>query len=392
MPLYEGKVKTRSNAVRKVEVQARNAVEARRHLGKMGRVVAFKRKLSMDVSRGMSAADRQIFFTRLSSMLSSRVGTSAALTLLRDTFNGKIQEVSARLLSYVESGDDLAEAMERIGSPDFPEATIALIKAGTRSGETWRAVKDAAEFEYELATIKKGASKGLWMGIGSFVMAGLMTVVSTLWVGPKIMGSSLIKSAGSAVDIGWINSVAYVVGYIMAFLLVVGLAFGLLASVGRRIVPVAADKLILKVPFYKDLVLSRNNFIVLYGLSLLVKSGVRTEEALRLSADGAPRGALRTDLLQATHAVKTGQPWPKAMTTLHPTDKAALISASDREQVANTLGTLARQYRELYGQRLASFVPVINLIAALFMSIAGGLLFGQSILPMLMASQGIMGG
>ncbi|KWU17845.1 type II secretion system F family protein [Burkholderia cenocepacia] len=392
MPLYEGKVKTRNNAVRKVEVQARNAVEARRHLGKMGRVVAFKRKLSMDVSRGMSAADRQIFFTRLSSMLSSRVGTSAALTLLRDTFNGKIQEVSARLLSYVESGDDLAESMERVGSPDFPEATIALIKAGTRSGETWRAVKDAAEFEYELATIRKGASKGLVMGIGSFIMAGVMTVVSTLWVGPKIMSSSLIKSAGSSVDIGWINSVAYVVGYIMAFLLFVGLLFGLLASVGRRIVPVQADKLILKIPFYKDLVLSRNNFIVLYGLSLLVKSGVRTEEALRLSADGAPRGALRTDLLLATQAVKTGQPWPKAMSTLHPTDKAALVSASDREQVANTLYTLARQYRELYGQRLASFVPVINLIAALFMSIAGGLLFGQSILPMLMASQGIMGG
>jgi len=392
MPLYEGKVKTRTNAIRRVEVQARNAVEARRHLSKMGRVVAFKRRLSVDVSRGMSAADRQIFFTRLSSMLSSRVGTSAALTLLRDTFTGKIQEVSARLLTYVESGDDLAEALERIGSPDFPEATVALIKAGTRSGETWRAVKDAAEFEYELATIRKGASKGLITGVGSFLMAGVMTVVSTLWVGPKIMSSSLIKSAGSSVDIGWINSVAYVVGYMMAFLLVVGLAFGLLASVGRRIVPVQADKLILKVPFYKDLVLSRNNFIVLYGLSLLVKSGVRTEEALRLSADGAPRGALRTDLLLATQAVKTGQPWPRAMSTLHPTDKAALVSASDREQVANTLNTLARQYRELYGQRLASFVPVINLIAALFMSIAGALLFGQSILPMLMASQGIMGG
>ena len=90
-------------------------------------------------------------------------------------------------------------------------------------------------------------------------------------------------------------------------------------------------------------------------------------------------------------AVKTGKPWPRAMETLHPTDKAALMSATDREQVAGTLDTLATQYRELYGQRLASFVPVVNLLAALFLSIAGGLLFGQSILPMLMASQGMMG-
>jgi general secretion pathway protein F len=125
---------------------------------------------------------------------------------------------------------------------------------------------------------------------------------------------------------------------------------------------------------------------VLYGLSLLVKSGVRTEEALRLSAEGAPRGALRTDLVAATLAVKTGKHWPQAMTTFHPTDKASLLSASDREQVASTLGTLANQYRELYAQRLGSFVPALNLVAALFMSIAGGLLFGQAILPMLMAS------
>jgi len=176
----------------------------------------------------------------------------------------------------------------------------------------------------------------------------------------------------------------------MAALMFVGILFWLLASVGRSVMPVKADKIILRVPFYKDLVLARNNFVVLYGLALLIKSGVRTEEALRLSAESAPKGALKADLSAAMTAVKTGRQWPKTMQTLHPTDKAALMSATDREQVASTLDTLANQYRELYAQRLGSFVPIINLLAALFMSIAGGLLFGQSILPMLMATQGLM--
>jgi len=391
MPLYEGKVKVRGNRMRSVEIQARNQAEAREHIARMGRVVTFKRKFSMEIGGGLNPADRQIFFTRLSAMLASRVGTSDALMLMRDTFSGKIQEVSARLLNAVESGDDFAAAVERIGSPDFPEATVALIKAGSRSGETWRAIKDAAEFEYQLANIKKGASKGLITGVVSFLMAGAMTLGSTFYVGPKIMDSPLIKGAGASVNIDWINTTAIIVGYLMAVIMVIGLGFWLLASVGRRIVPVQADKIILKIPYYKDLVLSRNNFIVLYGLALLIKSGVRTEEALRLSAEGAPRGALRTDLINAMNAVKTGRPWPKVMNTLHPTDKAALMSATDREQVANTLDTLANQYRELYGQRLASFVPIINMIAALFMSIAGGILFGQSILPMLMASDGMLG-
>lgn len=392
MPLYEGKVKTRANRMRSVEIQARNKDEALDHINKMGRVVTFRRKLSMDIRTGLSPADRQIFFTRLSAMLSSRVGTSDALMLMRDTFTGKIQEVSARLLNYVESGDDLSAAFERVGNPDFPEATVALIKAGSRSGETWRAIKDAAEFEYQLHNVKKGASKGLLTGIGSFIGAGLMTIGSTLYVGPKIMESDLIKAANKdgAVNIDWINDIAFAVGYVMAALMFVGVLFWLLASVGRSVMPVKADKIILRVPFYKDLVLARNNFVVLYGLALLIKSGVRTEEALRLSAESAPKGALKADLSAAMTAVKTGRQWPKTMQTLHPTDKAALMSATDREQVASTLDTLANQYRELYAQRLGSFVPIINLLAALFMSIAGGLLFGQSILPMLMATQGLM--
>jgi len=392
MPLYEGKVRTRGNRMRSVEIKARNKDEALSHINKMGRVVTFRRRVSLDLRSGLSPADRQIFFTRLSAMLSSRVGTSDALTLMRDTFTGKIQEVSARLLHYVESGDDLAAAFERVGNPDFPEATVALIRAGSRSGETWRAIKDAAEFEYQLHNIKKGAAKGLWTGIGSFIGAGLMTVVSTLYVGPKIMESDLIKAANKngAVNIDWINDIAFVTGYTMGAMMIIGVLFWLLASVGRQVMPVQADKIILKVPYYKDLVLSRNNFVVLYGLALLIKSGVRTEEALRLSSESAPKGALRADLSAAMHAVKTGRQWPKVMQTLHPTDKAALMSATDREQVASTLDTLANQYRELYAQRLSSFVPIINLLAALFMSIAGGLLFGQAIMPMLMATEGLM--
>lgn len=378
--------------MKSVEIQARNKDEALTHIHRMGRVVSFRRKLSLDLRTGLSAADRQIFFNRLSAMLSSRVGTSDALGLMRDTFTGKIQEVSGRLLGYVESGDDLAHAMERIGAPDFPEATVALIKAGARSGETWRAIKDAAEFEYQLHNVKKSASKGLITGIFSFIFAGALTTVSTLYIGPKIMGSDLIVAANKdgKVNIDWINQVATVTGYSIAVLLFIGFIFYLLASVGRQVSPVLADKAVMKIPYYKDLVLARNNFIVLYGLALLIKSGVRTEEALRLSAEGAPKGALKADLVAAMTAVKTGRPWPKAMETLHPTDKAALMCATDREQVAQTLDTLATQYRELYGQRLASFVPAINMLAALFMSIAGGLLFGQSIMPMLMATEGLL--
>lgn len=392
MKTYIAQVKQRSGEVRAIEVVAEDESAAMSVARRNGRVLSLARKRQWGVVKALTPADRQIFFTRLSAMLASRVGTSDALKLMRDTFSGQIKVVSGRLLNLVESGDDLAGAFAKIGAPDFPEATTALILAGARSGETWRAIRDAAELEYQLASVKKGAAGGLWVGIGSFVFAALTIVFSTLYVGPKLMESPLFTSLGEdAVDIGWINTTADIIGYTMAAIMIVAGVMAGLAFIGRKLVPVMADELILKIPYYKDLVLARNNYITLYGLGLLLKAGVRTEEALQLTAAGAPRGALRRDLEDAAEAVRRGRPWARALQTFHPTDRAALASAVDREQIANTLDNLARQYRDIYAQRLASVVPLLNLLSALFLSLAGGILFGQSILPMLLASKDMLG-
>jgi general secretion pathway protein F len=390
---YTARVRAK-NGVRTVQLSAKNRGDAVAQAAKLGHIINLKKTSGFFSAAGaLSATDRQIFFSRMSSMLASKVGTSAALELMRTTFKGKIQDVSGRLLQYVESGDDFADAMAKIGAPDFPVATVALIQAGSRSGETWRAIRDAAEFEYQLHNAKKTASKGLYSAITGFLIAGALTVGSNLYVGPQIMSSDMISSANTAeapIDIGWVTTFGNITTVLIAVILGLGIFMALFSLIGRRLFPVSADNVILKIPYYKDLVLSRNNFVVLYGLGLLLRSGVRTEEALRLSGESAPQGALRSDLMAATKAVKTGQPWPNYLRTLHPTDRAALMCAVDREQIAGTFNTLATQYRELYAMRLASFVPALNLVAAIFLSIAGGLLFAQSILPMLMASQNMM--
>jgi general secretion pathway protein F len=357
----------------------------------MGQLITMRKHHGFDLSKGLTTDERYSLFNRLASMLSSKVGTSAALVLLRDTFTGRIQEVAGRLLGYVESGSDLGQAIEQVGVTDFPEATTALIKAGSKSGETWRALQDAAEFEYELHKVKQGAAKGLWGGVIGFMFAAGTTLTSTLYVGPAIMESELVKglagAKGGSIDFSSINMFGTVLGWAMMVVVAIAIAFISLGTIGRRLFPNGADRLILKVPIYKDLVLSKNNYIVLYGLSLLIRSGVRAEEALRLSAEGAPKGALRTDLFAAMNAVKRGRPWPKEMTTLHPTDKASLACATDREQIGKTLGILANQYRSIYAQRLGSFVPALGMVAAILLTLSGGLLFAQSILPMLMATQ-----
>jgi general secretion pathway protein F len=116
---------------------------------------------------------------------------------------------------------------------------------------------------------------------------------------------------------------------------------------------------------------------------------VRIEESINLTWESCPRGALRTDLWRALTAVRNGRSWGQSMQTLHPTDRAALSSSTDREDVARTLDVLATQYRDIYVQRISSFAPALQIVAALFMSLASAVLFGLTILPMLQLSAGI---
>ena len=160
----------------------------------------------------------------------------------------------------------------------------------------------------------------------------------------------------------------------------------------RPIVPSAVDRIILKIPFYRDLILAKQNYIVFFGLGILLNAGLRLEECLRLSRDNSPRGELRDDLERARAVIVKGssKPWPYVMTTLHPTDKAALATAQDRSQIATTIAELALQYRNLYRQRIAVFVPVAQVLAAVFLSLAGVVLFGVAIVPLLQMTSGIL--
>lgn len=392
MPKYLAKVRTPKGLTQEVELSANSESAAREAASRRGQLISLKKKGGISLRVPLSSADRLILLTRLSAMLASRMGAGESLALIRDTFTGPVAEVAGRLHAYVEAGEDVAGAIAKVGEPDFPENVIAVITAGSRTGETWRALQEAKDFEQEILKARKGSIRGMLSAVGGFVFAGLTVIGTDIYAGPMITKSGLLQMApAGTVDIDWILLVGKISSWLIIAILGAMLFLSLLAVVGRRIAPQKADALVLSIPFYKDLVLSRNNFITFYGLSLLVTSGVRLEEALRLSSGVTPPGALRADLLRARDAVLKGLPWAKQLSTLHPTDRAALMSAQDRAQTAKTFEALSHQYRDLYSYRLGTIVPSLTMVAALFLSIAGFVLFGATILPMLQVAKGMMG-
>lgn len=380
-------VKVRSRGQNKtITLTAANVEQAKRNARRYGMVQAITRKQTQSIfERGMSPSERYIFIIRLSTMLAARVGTTEALRLIRDSFTGRISNAAGSLLEKSEMGVNVTDAIAE-DKKNFPGAIGLIIKVGAQSGQTWVSLKQAAEFEKKINSIKGGSKRGVVGAFISFFLAGVILIGSNMYLSPKIMEMSLMKSNKDLINTDFINTLAWWSGLMMAIFLIILTSLFLLSTVVKRIVPVIADRIILKIPFYREMILAQDNYINMHRLSLLAKSGVRMEEAIKSTLDNCKPGALREDFKGALNSLKKGQKWASGMRMLHPTDRAALMLASDREQIAENLENIAEQYQNLYIQRVALFTPVMQIAAALSITLSGIILFGVSILPMLQVS------
>lgn len=388
--IFKARVIDRRSKLRDVEINARSMEEARIQALNHGRIIKISKTMAFGFKRKLTSSERFIFLNRLSTMVSSKVGMGEALALMTNTFKGNISQVSSALHRRMEEGLDLDVAMEDLGEACFPSGIVALVRAGSQGGNTGKALLDAANFEQEINDIRKNSAQGMMSAIFGFLFAGAFLVGSSFYLSPQVKESPLFRDVEmntQAVDL-----LADVLGWVMLVIMFIFLILLMLGSVLKQIIPNISDKIIMKIPFYKELVLSKNSYATLYGLSMLVGSGVRIEESLKITKDNAPKGALKTDLQKAWNAIKKGdEKWPLQMSTLHATDKAALMTSSDNKQIAKTLSNLSYQYRRLYAERLAIIVPTMQLISAMLLSVTGAIMFGQIIMPMLTLTQTLSG-
>lgn len=340
----------------------------------------------------LSAQDRFVLLTRLGAMLRARVGLSEALALIARTFRGNIQRTAEYLAAFVRGGRPLDEAMAALGPGAFPRATLAVIQAGYRAGNAARALSDAATFETLLSKARENAGRGLGSAIVGFVIGEAFLVSGTYWLGPKLLHQQLIHTYRSAIHVGPIYAAAHAVTIASILLFAVVFFAYLLPSALRPAFPAAMDRLLARVPYARDIALARVHYVGYYSLARLIESGVRLEDAMTYAAESTPRSAVREDLLAARDAVRRGEPWPARLTSAHPTDRAAMMVATDRHALVESLSAIADQYRDLYAHRLALAVPALQTLAALLLTAAGGVIFGEMFLPFLQVIRHLSGG
>lgn len=385
MPVFIAKVSVGGRTTQ-ITLPAKNRSEATRQLRRRGRVISLKRQGLFDLQPGLSPHERYTFLVKLSTMVASKVSMGKALELMGEAFTGNIRRVSRSLSERINAGMNFISAIEE-ERKSFPPSLVALIRSGFAAGNASNALREAAEFEQLMQGIRKGSMKEVWTGIGYFAASAALTIATVEYFGPMVTGNPLFNRPGVETD--WIEQFGVAFMWVNIVLLAIIGFMIFMGTIGRLASPAIIDRVIARIPFYADLILAKNNYMTFFKMSLLAKSGVRVEEMLEITASDIGPGALRSDIQRALDLIRKGRPWAGGMETLDPTDRASLLASSDREDVARTFRLLADQFRDLYIARMKALGPALNILAALFMSVASAILFGLTILPMLQLAAAI---
>lgn len=380
MPTFDVTLREAGRVITTTMVAA-SPKEARLLGQRRGTVMGDPKLRKENAARGMSPGDRYQFLYQLATMATAKVPLSRALQILRESHGGRIARVAASLEAGVKAGRPIADLMHE-DKVNFPGAVGQLVKAGSKGqGGTAEALKKAAEFERQILGAATKGAKGLYSAGFWVVVATISLFACPLWLTPYLQESQLFQLTNEPIQWGWLDNLSYIAGGITLVLMLIGLFLFFLITIGQRLFPEFSDAIVLKLPYLKDIVFTRDNFISMYRFSLMVKAGVSMEEALETTWRDTRKGALKDDFYRALRHIKTGGQWAEGFRTIHPTDKVSLSMASDRDRLGDILEQVADQNRAIYIRRLELLQPILAGIGAASMILVYGISGLYSIVP-----------
>ena len=362
-------------------IKAKDLSDARTRAKLQGKVLQVQKYKPLGGSwTSMNPRMRIAFLQRWAMMEKSDVGLSTALLSLERAFSGPTSRAALRVRSNLEQNGKIKDALDELLG-DIPKPTVTLIKSGMDSGDMGRALEDAAEFEEEMSRIRQESSFGLFFSVTTYILACLL-ILGTAWgFTPWFLGLPFMQAAGGS-EIQWLTSAIDISAWFVLATFILVIAFLLMVFVFKPMAPLFIDKIIVRLPLFRDLVMNQNHYITFLTLSRLIQEGVRLEGAFDVVMDTTAEGELKQDLRRAQDALHRGDPqWGATMKYLDPTDRAALATAREREQIARALKAVADMKKATYSSILKMVVPALQTFAYFLMAWAGFLIFAISTIP-----------
>lgn len=392
MILFKYKARDKEGRKTSGEVEAGSASAAVRLLSERGLVVVslsssggvlgLLQKLRSDVSLGELAA----FTRQLSTMVTAGITISESLAILRDQVGKSLSRVVERILSDIEGGSSLAQALDRHPKV-FSPVYVALVRAGETGGILEEVLARLAE-----NLEKQREFKGKLVGALVYpviVIIGMIVVVfiMLIFVVPKL--SQIYSEFNAQLPLPTRVLIATSSFFTKFWWFVGAVFFGLFWAFGvfrrSKLGRAKTDQLLLNIPILGSL----NQHLILAELTrtlgLLVGAGVSILESLETVATITGNELFNRAIRASARDVERGFPLAYALSQ-HPNVFPLVISrmiavGEETGKLDEVLSKVAHILDSESETKLRSVTSALEPIIMIILGVGVGILVISIILP-----------
>jgi len=361
------------------------SIEAEEAAKPFWRVALFEKVKTRDVV---------ILSRQISTLFSAEITALRAFTLLAQSAENPLlaQKLNA-IASDLQAGSSISEALSR--QPDvFSDFYVNMVKAGEETGklsQTFLYLADYLERQYELTTKTKNALVYPAFVVATFIV--VMVLMFTLVI-PKL-GQIIIES-GQTVPVYTKIVLAvsnFLVNYGVFLLIFLGVLLFYLwryskSESGRNYLDSLKIRLPLFGELYRKLYLSR----MADNLNTMLSSGISIVRALEVAGDVVGNRVYKNILREAMDSVKAGQSIASAFSKFEeipPIMTQIMQIGEETGNLGSILKTLADFYKREVEQTVSTLVGLIEPVLIVFLGVAVGILLTSVLVPIYNIAGGI---
>lgn len=259
--------------------------------------------------------DKQFFFRQLALMVKSGHRLRNALETVGElVFKRSLSAAIRRMIGRIDKGQSFASALEAEGRM-FPRHVSALVAAGEKSGTLDQILDEVAGSMERLQALQNTVMRAVVMPVITLFVAFFVLGFVVLWLVP-ILVPFLISNGG---EIHWtmqslISVTDFMTAYGKLLAMLTGLAiFALMLAYTTVRGRLVLDRAMILMPIFgRTIVLFEMSRLGGIGM-LLIRSGLRQVEALRVLADVTQNRAYRAQYNAAAEHLLSGQSMSEAL-------------------------------------------------------------------------------
>ncbi|MEM9044668.1 MAG: type II secretion system F family protein [Pseudomonadota bacterium] len=322
------------------------------------------------------ARDKQFFFRQMALMIQSGHRVRQALEMSAELVEREgLARAIRRMVSSIDQGKSFSDALRAEGR-HFPAFAAALIGAGEKSGTLDHILGEIATSLEQATELRNSLMRALVLPTITLVVAFLVLGFIVLWLVP-ILTDFIGRQGG---DIHWtmqilVSFTDFMFDFGPAMALGLGLTtFLILAAYTQDQGKLVVDRIVLSLPIF-------GRTLRLYEMSrfggvgtLLLTSGLRQVETLKVLSDVTQNHAYRAQYLTAADNVLTGERVSTSLKgVIFPDLVRHMISVGE---VSGSLDDVLARIGVFYADEVATRVRVILSTLVPAMTIAVGVIVG----------------